>query len=326
MLLTSEMEQLPVLGTAISKVAPKTFAAYAPLLVQNAQMIRSTRKETASYGPHSRQSLDVYYPSGQHDDSPILIFCYGGGLVRGEKTFPDYAEGLLHGNIGHFFAEKLGYITVISDYRLMSHGARFPSGGEDVALTVQWVRENLVGTAKSKDLFMMGNSAGGIHISTFLFFGGFQQLRESILPGCANALLVLRGVIFLSVPFHFEDAAPSRADTLNGYFGKLDQRCPLGLLISATGGRHIDVLPGVNIFVLNGTLDPEDEILGPKRRFVEAWNIRGSPGMQLALTVDAMEGQNHISPPLSLGTNKANEEAWGYQVGKWIDSIRTTKS
>ena len=130
------MEQLPDFGTAISEVAPKTFAAYAPLLVQNSRMIRSTRKETASYGPHPRQSLDVYYPPSQQDDSPILIFCYGGGLVRGEKTFPEYGEGLVHGNIGHFYAEKLGYITVIPDYRLMSHGAKFPSGGEDVVLTV----------------------------------------------------------------------------------------------------------------------------------------------------------------------------------------------
>lgn len=317
------MEQLTAFGTAIADVAPKTFAVYAPLLSENAIRIRSTRKETASYGPSPRQCLDVYYPSNVLDDSPILIFCYGGGLVRGEKSLPGYADGLTYANMGHFYAERLGYITVIPDYRLESHDAKFPSGGEDVALTIQWVRNNLVDVGKSKDFYLMGNSAGGIHVSTFLFSEEFQQLREAILSRSIAPSLALRGAILLSVPFHFRNAVPSRASTLSGYFGEVDKFCPLGLLISATGEQKSNPLPGVSVFVLNGNLDPEDEILEPKRDFVETWRARGSSEMQQALTVEIMEGHNHISPALSLGTNNEKEEAWGYQVGKWISSVRS---
>lgn len=320
------MEELPAFGTAISDVAPKTFAVYSPLLCQNARLIRSTRKETASYGKDPRQFLDVYYPSRILDDSPLMIFCYGGGLVRGEKSLPSYADGLTYANMGHFYAERLGYITVIPDYRLESHGAKFPSGGEDLALTIQWVRDNLIGVGKSKDLYLMGNSAGGIHLSTFLFSAEFQQLRETILPGSITPSLVLRGAILLSVPFHFRKAVPSRASTLSGYFGDVDKFCPLGLLISATGEQEANPLPRVRILVLNGDLDPEDEILEPRRDFIEAWRAYGNTEMQRALTVETMEGHNHISPVLSLGTNDEKEEAWGYQTEKWISSFRSTNT
>lgn len=325
------MDQLPSFGTTIAEVAPKTFAAYAPLLLQNEEAIKSTTRKTFSYGPHPRQALDVYYPSGSSDDqsrSPILIFLYGGGLVRGDKILPNYAQGLAHANIGHFFATNYGYTTVIPDYRLISHGAKFPSGGEDVALVVDWISKNLAADAhEPRDLFIMGNSAGGVHMSTYLFAPDFAESRASITRGAAGGV-VLRGVVMLSVPFHFREARPARAEVLKTYYGdKIDEHCPLGLLL-ALGQRdqHQDrvTMPNVDFDVLvwNGTLDPEDEILTPKKDFLEAWERAASAQNWKALTIAMTEGQNHISPAVSLGTYRKNEEAWGRLVGDWMESVR----
>jgi hypothetical protein len=322
------MEQLPPFGTAIADVAPKTLAVYASLLLPNEEAIKSTTCKSFSYGPHPRQALDVYYPSvGSHEksSSAILIFLYGGGLVRGDRTIPNYAHGLAHANVGHFFAANYGYTTVIPDYRLISHGARFPSGGEDVALVVDWISDHLTTDGpEPTELFIMGNSAGGVHASTYLFAPDFAESRAAI-TGHAAGSLFLKGAVMLSVPFHFREALPAREETLETYYGdKIDERCPLELLLAlGEQGQDQDreVLPDVDVLVLNGTLDPEDEILTPKKDFVEAWERVASSHSQKALTTAMMEGQNHISPALSLGTYRKNEETWGHQVGDWMRSI-----
>ena len=347
------MDHLPELGTSIAEVAPPTFKLYAPLLIANGDSIRSTKHKTFQYGPHERQALDVYYPTtsstrspstAAHEkksETPILIFLHGGGLVRGAKTLvepPGYAQGLAHANIGHFFADQTGYVTVVPDYRLMQHGARFPSGGEDVALVVEWVSANLAsntggGRGKATPLFIMGNSAGGIHLCTYLFAPQFAASRRRILVeggGSDNndggSGLVLKGAILLSVPFHFRAALASRSEVLRGYFGdRIEEDSPLGLLKTARqkidGGETGDT-DSLDLLVLNGTLDPENEILEPKRAFLDEWERSASPEARKAVTVEMMQGQNHISPPLTLGTGIDKEEAWGHQVARWIEGLR----
>lgn len=325
------MDQLLPLGRSINKVVQPTFKAFLPLLHANADAIRSTPKETFHYGPHARHMLDVYRPSAEENktsSSPILLFLYGGGLVRGEKSLP-FSNGLVYANVGHFFAERLGYTVVVPDYRLIEHGAQFPSGGQDVELQVGWISLNLAGHGSTpRDLFIMGNSAGGVHVSTFLLGPAFCDARQKAVESKGDGRVVLRGAILLSVPFHFEQADPSRSDVLTTYFNhEISTNCPLGLLKAArlqAGG--VDILPHVKILVLKGELDPEDEILQPIADFTREWESIDSVESREALTTDVMQGHNHISPPMGLGTGDAKAEAWGYRVGTFIDFVRQSKS
>ena len=313
------MEQLPAFGTAIADIVIPTSKTYAPLLIANASAIKSTKTETFTYGPHPRQALDVYYPSSNHDSAPIFVFIYGGGLVRGDKVLSAIPGGLVYANVGHFIAEKLGCIAVILDYRLISHGAKFPSGGEDVDLVVRWIKEKYPG---ERQLFIMGNSAGGIHLSTWLYSPTFAETVSSVTSAAGS--LQLRGVVMLSVPFHFRSAVAERTEVLRTYYGdQIVEHCPLGLLDAAKKDETISGSPlEVKTLVLNGTLDPQDEILEPKADFVSSYKqALGSNHAQL-LTVEMMEGHNHISPPQSLGTGKEADEAWGYQVRDWMQSIK----
>jgi len=302
------MEKLPPLGTAIGDT-----------------LAESTSKKTFSYGPTERQQLDVYYPTKDPESksSPVLIFMYGGGLEQGGKTIPGFANGLAHANMGHFFADKIGYTTVIADYRLISHGARFPSGGEDLALTVEWVLKNLTSPGgKSRDLFLMGNSAGGVNLATFLLSPSFSSTVEKITPRNSVSGFVLKGAIMVAVPYHFRKTDASRTKMLETYFGdRREEDCPLGLLEAARKRKGDDVLPGVQILALYGDLDPEDEILLPRDDFVRAWYSGQSEKIRNSLHVELMPGHNHISPPFSLGTGVENEEAWGRQVASFCNSL-----
>lgn len=323
------MDQIANVSRAIGPSIEPTVKAYMPLLVANAETIKSTRCETFSYGSHDRQKLDVYYPTNRRRSSissgnlPVLIFLYGGGLVRGSKSLP-MTNGLAHANMGHFFAEKFGYTTVIADYRLLEHGARFPSGGEDLAQVVDWVRESLTKQEgySTIDLFIMGNSAGGIHLSTYAFAPDFEASRAKIMTSDPDASVCLRGIILLSVPFNFKRSDPSRTDTLTTYFGDVESNSPQGLLRAAMLRDPDSVLSNVRALVLNGTLDPDDEILEPKEDFLNEWQGLDEESRE-AVTVAMMDGHNHISPPLSLGTGVEREEKWGCQVAEFIESLRS---
>lgn len=318
------MEQLPALGTAIKDVVMPTFQVFAPLLAANKAAIKSNTRETFTYGPHPRQALDVYYPTSSVESPAIFVFLYGGGLVRGDKTLPMMPDGLVHANVGHFIAESLSCIAVIPDYRLISHGAKFPSGGEDVDLVIKWVMERYGAVGgEAQELYIMGNSAGGIHLSTWLYSPVFEKTRAEVIGTDANVLR-LRGVVMLSVPFHFR-LSEGRGEVLETYYGdQVDEHSPLGLfksLIKTGQSDHaIDTL-GVKTLVLTGTLDPQDEILVPLEDYLQAWKQAPSE-VQGSLRAEVMEGQNHISPVMSLGTAKKSEEAWGYQVLEWMLSTK----
>lgn len=181
------MDKLRPLGRGIDDLLLPTFAAYAPLVLAKETEIKSTRRETHKYGSTPRQQLDVYYPdqgkaAPQFRAKPVFIFLYGGGFVGGSKINEEYAHGLVFKNVGHFFASRYGFTVIVPDYRLISHGAKYPSGGEDVKLVIDWIAKELTKQDgyESIDLFLLGNSAGGIHVTTYLLGPEFKESREAV--------------------------------------------------------------------------------------------------------------------------------------------------
>jgi hypothetical protein len=323
------MDNLPALGTAISNILGPTLQIYSSLLQPQLEAIKSTPCKTFQYGPHQRQKLDIYYPASPENvakDCPIMIFLYGGGLVHGSKILPMIPNELVYANLAHFFAKNFGFVVIIPDYRLVPE-AKFPSGAEDVAAVIDWIHKypKEVGGFEnhSRDLFLMGNSAGGVHISTYILSSQFSTSRAQILPQESN-FLRLKAVILIAVPFHFQEATGSRDDILNSYYG--DQRldnCPWGLLKSLIETESMfESLSHVQFLVITATLDPEDEILQPNRDFVDTWNSRRPRSNLKTMLID---GHNHISPVLAVGTSIAREEAWGFEVGDFIESVKTER-
>jgi len=332
------MAHLKHLGPRIQDQIFPTVAHYAPLLRAKASTIRLTPCSTFSYGPTARHQLDVYTPAYAklvNNRRPVLVFCYGGGFVQGHRTLPiPTLDGLVHANVASFFARNFGYTVVVPDYRLISHGAAFPSGGEDVALTVKWISENRdkLGSVEGEtkhdvDLFVVGNSAGGVHVSTYLFCDQFKDMRSSVL---GEGSTILRGVVMLSVPFSYESVEDeANREVLNKYFTDVERNCPLALMKDAFQSQQGEldfVKSKTRILVLNAEMDSEDECLRPRDKFVQEWLSLGGAASKNALTIETMVGQNHISPFLALGTDIESEETWGYQVGKFCEVSRGSDS
>ena len=216
---------------------------------------------------------------------------------------------------------RAGVVTVVMNYRLVGqgHGAVFPSGGEDVGMVVKWIGEHqkelggVVGR-RGMEVCLMGNSAGGVHVGTWCLGKDFED--ERIEAKRTDGNVMVKKVVFLATPSDFDAAGAARRDVLMEYYGerKVDD-CVLGLL-KAVNERGRKAFDGMEVMVLTGTLDPEDEILAPNRRMVE--EMKRGNGLQDRTKVEVLEGHNHISPVTALGSGCDEDEEWGRRVVDFI--------
>ncbi|KAI1262330.1 Alpha/Beta hydrolase protein [Xylariaceae sp. FL1019] len=306
------MDQIQAFGRG--DVLFPTFGVYKDLLLAKESDIKSARRETHTYGPDPRHVLDLYLPEEQPTGpEKVLVWLYGGNFYAGDRVYEPYANGLMYTNLGRFFT-RFGFTVIIPDYRLLSHGARYPSGGEDVKLVMDWIRDTLAAKEGYGDmnLFVLGNSAGAVHLSTFLFDPQFEEASENIIVSKGEGAGVrLRGVIFLGAPFHWggQDDEHCRA-----YFGEdlVSERGPLGLLQAAYERGPCAKLESIEALIMVSELDPQI-LFDAAEDFKKVWK-GGRVDQQI------LKGHNHISPPLGLCTGFEQEEAWGFQVVEWVNS------
>ncbi|EXJ53471.1 uncharacterized protein A1O5_13247 [Cladophialophora psammophila CBS 110553] len=308
------MDKLPTLGRIIGQVVGPTYAVYVPLIAKNASKIELTKRETFKYGAHPRQELDIYQPSATtnpaHDTSPrpLLVFLHGGGFANGDKV--NEAQPLFYKNLGHFFADRAGLETICMNYRLIQHGAKFPSGAEDLETALKWIAERY--QDQQRDVYLFGNSAGGIHVVHWLLEPAFHDFRRKIIAGCGG--VKLSGALVVGALFNFKFSSPVLRQNLAAYLGDyLDSAAPVESLTRCAETGEFSSGPWPRLLIGDCALDPED-ILKATPEFIERLRAAGS------LEVDYLniKGHNHISPPLALGSDIAAEEEWGHEFVSWI--------
>ena len=123
------------------------------------------------YGPHERHRLDVHSLDGPRGGesargprAPVVVFAHGGGFVRGDKHDPGTPRYDLFGA----WAVRHGYVGVTMTYRLAPEFT-WPSGAEDVAAAVAWIRANIAAHGGDPDrIVVTGNSAGAAHVASYI--------------------------------------------------------------------------------------------------------------------------------------------------------------
>lgn len=161
-------------------------------------------------------------------------------------------------------------LQLIPNYRLTSEQANseratFPSGGHDLSLLLLWLSTHHPDADLTR-VFMLGNSAGAVHVSTLLCTDAIPPLGpEHPLPLSVEERggVVIRAAVLLSMPAEFEAPTGQRKATLEAYFGGGEEviraRCPVGLR-----GRSED---RTELLIATVELDPEEEVLVPVRSF-----------------------------------------------------------
>jgi len=110
-----------------------------------------------AYGALPRQKLDVYRPAPEMDRKAIVVFYYGGGWRRGERSMYRF--------VGAALAAQ-GFTAVIPDYRVYPQ-VGFPTFVEDAALAYVWAQKHLNAEGQNRPFVLMGHSAGA-HIAALL--------------------------------------------------------------------------------------------------------------------------------------------------------------
>ncbi len=193
-------DKLKEIGRVIAP--PKTAALYAPLQ-QNEPYVRIKTERDVKYGPAERNRLDVFTPEASSGLRPVLVFVHGGGFIRGDKhasNSPFYDNVML-------WAVKNGFVGVNTTYRLAPQSP-WPAGPEDVAAAVRWVTDNIASRGgDATRIYLMGHSAGAVHVASYVSHPEFQGRGGSLLAG---AILVSGLYDLSSVPAE---------ESLDLYFG-----------------------------------------------------------------------------------------------------------
>lgn len=108
------------------------------------------RDKNVAYGDADRQMMDIYRASEPKTGAPVIVFVYGGGWTRGEKSMYKFvAEGFT----------KDGYDVAVPDYRLYPDSV-YPDMITDTGQAVNAVADAFPG----RGLVLMGHSAGGYNV------------------------------------------------------------------------------------------------------------------------------------------------------------------
>jgi triacylglycerol lipase len=182
---------------------PKTAALYAPL--QQKEPYAGVKVERdVKYGPADRNRLDVFTPEAASPSRPVLIFVHGGGFVRGDKRGPNASP--FYDNI-MLWAAKNGFVGVNMTYRL-APDSPWPAGAEDVGLAVQWVSQNIAAQGgDSARVFLMGHSAGAVHVAGYVSHPQFHKVKDGGLKGA----IMVSGI--------YELSAETAGEPEKAYFG-----------------------------------------------------------------------------------------------------------
>lgn len=134
----------------------------------------------ASYGPYPRNRLDLFKPAAATGiPRPVLVFIHGGYFSAGDKKFPGSP---FHDNVG-VWAVRNGMIGVNLTYRLVPEFT-WPSGIEDLAAAMTWLRDEVaVHGGDPTRIFLMGTSAGAVHVASYLVHAADHALSGAAVAG-----------------------------------------------------------------------------------------------------------------------------------------------
>jgi acetyl esterase/lipase len=172
----------PEVAAALREIGPnieaaKNQAVYAPLHAAFRHDSVQVSRDLA-YGPDEKHRADVFkQKNASGARRPLLVFVYGGGFRGGAKSSP---TSPFFDNVGYWAAEH-GLVGVTVNYRLAPQ-AMFPSGAEDIARLVPWLRSHAAEWgADPERIFLWGHSSGGSHVAEYLARTPRPQVAGAIL-------------------------------------------------------------------------------------------------------------------------------------------------
>jgi hypothetical protein len=275
--------QLKSFGSAITpELAQKSWALLTPFLEKIGYTAPRIDRDL-SYGDDPRHLLDVHTagPAAQPTaPAPVFVFVHGGGFVAGDK----HTQGTPRYDTVGAWAVRHGWVGVNITYRLAPEH-QWPAGAQDLAAAVAWIRDNIAGYGGDPGkIVVSGNSAGAVHVASYVTGQGAGAAKEASLDGVRGAAM-LSGI--------YEIARPRPGEPEHAYYG-------------ANPDQAVSTLPGllecqVPLLFSVAEHDP-DHFQRAAAGLVAAWFARHATMPHLIYA----EGHNHMSTIASLGIDETS--------------------
>lgn len=225
-----------------------------------------------AYGDDPKQKLDIYLPSGELRDSPVLIYMHGGGFFEGDRV--DYA----------FLASAVverGIILVLPSYRLCSDGNSILDAVSDTRAVVNWVYRHIAdhgGNAGS--IILSGHSAGAIMAANIVT--DLAWMDEFDIPQSAlKAAVLVSGIYDFPVDYNsrneiFTSAEVKHAMSAVRNIGSLLEKILLAAGSVETGPRD-DYVASAHMFrdALTSAGGDVDLMILPDKNHIETSRVVG---------------------------------------------------
>jgi len=243
-----------------------------------------------AYGDDPRHRLDVHTAGDAETGRPVFVYVHGGGFVRGDKHIPGSPQYDLVGA----WAVRHGYVGVTMTYRLAPEHT-WPSGPQDVAAAVRWLKQNIAGYGGDPDkIVVAGSSAGAVHVASFVAGQGGAD------PTTVAAAALLSGIYVIGTPQPGEPEyiyyGPNPGPEVSSLPGLLDTTVPLLFSVAERDPARF-----------------QQEAAG----VVSAWLARHGTVPDLVW----VEGHNHMS---TIGSLTVDEAALGTALARFVDRNTTT--
>jgi len=221
-----------------------------------------------AYGPHERHRLDIFRKP-ETNGAPMLVYVHGGGFVMGDKRSPDLP---FYDNVGRF-AARYGMVGVTLTYRL-APASTWPSGPDDMALAVEWLRANAAQHGGDPDrIFLIGQSAGAVHVASYV---AHREAR-------------IAGALMISCIY---DVATAHANQFHkAYYGEDETAYPAASTTTGLIASGIPLLCSVSEFDV-------PDFQKQAAAFVGEWGAAKQAYPRMLW----LEGHNHLSPALAIGS------------------------
>src|SRR5258706_669871 len=175
---------------------PATAKLYGPL-ADKPPYAEAVISRDQSYGPDSKNMLDVFQPAKAGSPRPVLIYVSGGTGMRvsGDQGLAN--AGAFYENI-MLWAVRHDMIGVNTDRRPWQN-APWDTGARDVAAMIQWVKANIARYGGDPNrIFFFGHGYGGTQLTTYpahreFWVGPTSGLQAAILISAPFNLAPLMG-------------------------------------------------------------------------------------------------------------------------------------
>ena len=239
-----------------------------------------------AYGDHARHRLDVH-TAGDEQGAPVFVFVHGGGFVGGDKHVPGTPQ---YDHVGAW-AVRNGWVGVTITYRLAPE-ATWPSGAQDVAAAVAWVRDNIASYGGDPSrIVVAGQSAGAVHVASYVTGQG------------GGSLAGVRGAVVMSGFYEL-------AETERGELERIYYRDAPAAQVSTLSGL---VAAGLPLLFSVAERDPEF-FQQQAARLVAAWYA----AHQVTPNLVYVAGHNHIS---EVGTFGVDDAAFPAQAARFVNRV-----